>query len=353
MGDPKRTPEVYDYKLVSALFGLSNDNGVLCYVNAVVQTLVSCSAFNKWFILHYEANKNDPLWQALRTFICRQNDKNQPELPVLSALRFQQALVAKLSGSRNRLEATSQEDFQEGLLLLLDSLSHNVDWLFHIHYQQEVTCIKCGHTEVRDQPPDCMVSITTKVEIPDDMRKAISDYDEFVDGHRCGKCSAINTATQNIVKTTKKLVNTSEILIIYYLKYGQKTVEHFPADLTIKIGNENRHYQIVAQIEHSGEVGTQVVGGRQVARGAQRGHYFVRAWRPKPPDYHERRTKMLAQRYASTPSLELQQAIKDWNEEKDNPMTFFHINDTKMHYPTGGFVCTPQTYMVVYHLMSM
>jgi ubiquitin C-terminal hydrolase len=360
VGDPKRHPEVYDRSKVSALFGLRNDTGVLCYVNAMVQTLVSCSAFNKWFMQNYKDHTTEPLWQTLRPFICLTNDKIIKEVATgekaLSALSFQRALISSRSGKKNNLDAVAQEDFQEGLLLLLDSFANKVDWLFHIHYQQEVTCKKCKHTETTNLPPDHMISITAKVETQDDMRKAVSEYSEFVDGHRCGKCGVTNGVEKHL-QTTRKLVNTSEILIIYYLKYAEKTVENFPADLAIKVNGRTRHYQIVSQIEHRGAVGTQKVNGREVAQGSRGGHYWVRSWRPKPLDFHQKRSATLQDRYAKETDIQekvkIQRMIKDWDEDRDNPMTFFHINDVQSHYPTGGFVCTKETYMVVYHLMAI
>lgn len=337
-----RAPAHHKYRDVSALFRLANNTGVSCYFNAMIQSLGSLSSFVAWLKDNKDRHPEE-LWTTLCTLLIRDNNLPTSQLPILDTIYLHQALVKKRSGSGSNISINRQEDIQEGLLLLLDSLSPEADKVFRLWYLEEITCV-CGHREQRVAFETVVaIELDTNPTTPEQFADVLKSFSEYREGHRCDKCSRTN-GSQKFLKFTRTLIQSSEVIVVYYKKYASKQQRFFPVDLDLEfkdyLGRPKRHsYQIVAQVEHRGTM-----------RG---GHYWARVKRPKPPGYQARRTQMLKERLEKEPNNErVRSLLKDWEEEAEYPCTYFHLNDSELSFPIAGVLPTEETYMVFYHLFK-
>src|SRR5271170_5140980 len=125
-------------------YSLKN-NGVLCYFNSLVQSLMSCTALTKHVLEMPETSNGDSeitreYANIIRSVLIRKADAStlyDVSFLLNSLVNFRKSL-------KNNLSVKNQEDVQEGLTLLLDSMNPSISDLFHIRYKCEIVCHKCG-----------------------------------------------------------------------------------------------------------------------------------------------------------------------------------------------------------------
>jgi ubiquitin C-terminal hydrolase len=387
----------YDEEFVPGLFSLVNNGKNLCYVNALIQSLVSLPSINQYLMNRKEDFVKEKNSTALTLLDLLENNPQPEKGEKFSKIRSDNAikiLRALVSERREREEKArknnpniragnlvigEQEDPHEGLTFLLDAIGNSIDAHFHVRYTSEICCRQCKHrrkTGPEDQedylePPEIFVDLSednpnigselnTKEEIENYIKRNV----QIPEGYRCEKCKKAN----DIDPVTKKMAHVvyqgyslarlSEVIILLFKRnrYGRKDqkVRFFPQELDFTSRSGNLHYKVVAQIEHVG--------------GTDGGHYTARCRRIKPPGWNEFR-KEKAKKLLEAEDIRLEAArnlteresirgkIKELNDAlaydeltKDRSDAVYIFNDRDVKYCTAGFEPTPNTYMVFYHL---
>lgn len=375
----------YDEKYVSTIFALNN-NGVLCYLNSLIQSLLSCPTFNfrllknkdKYAGTPHPANEYINLYEKHTNGKINQIDDAYAILRELYSFR-------KSLGSDHLLSLSRQEDIHEGLILFLDTLStttlsnHNlsVDMLFHNRYKCEINCRKCGDKRIPgdknyEEPPEVVIDLSEEspsiqnITSKESMENHILRNIQIPRDYKCEKCGAQNTFNpttgkiDNNIYQMYNLVRLSEIVVLLFKKYKKKHQIYFPQTMEFKSTSGILKYKIVAQVEHYGNM----FGG----------HYITKCLRKKPSNFYLERKqnyeklleiyinklKTLLVNYSENDESAKQNLInkikeikKNMNENdinKNDSYGVFLFNDSYVQYCSEGFIPTKDSYMVFYHL---
>lgn len=350
----------FDYKFTPKIFGLQN-NSALCYLNSLIQSLMSCSGFN-YILTGNEFKNNRIVIEYLNLF-----NRNKLELNlkynrigednaylILKELN----LTRNKSGNLFNLSLGSQEDVHEGLILLLDSIGNGIERIFFNRYKSIIFCRNCKKTtkpELNSEPPELIIDLSgEKINSKKDMENSIRKIHQYPEDYKCENCGVINQVQNGIIQKNiiqiYQLVRLSEIIVILFKKYNRKKKIFFSNFLDFKSITGNLKYKLVAQIEHSGNM----FGG----------HYTARCLRQKPWKYHERKKikyekikKTLEEKLKTNPDSETKNKIQQANEiinqcyqKMDNFDGVFLFNDETI--TESEFEVSESSYLLFYHLIS-
>ena len=265
---------IYDKDKLLEPFGLIN-TGVICYMNSLLQALVSCTAFNKAILENEDYMHKTKIGTVLFEFIvcATQNPKDTGG--------FSQKVVATLVEELrvrhpNIIYGRGQECASEGLSLLLellngpeiplnDSTSSNpVSKLFCSKYKKVVGCEKCNHKnetiEYRNQ------HIIHKY---DDLAKDILMSVNILADYKCDKCSESGCCKEvvAITRIPEILVITDAVILACRLFHQPTTINLTPPGFVFEGINGPIKYYKVAQVEQSGSLDS----GHYISKGIRKG----------------------------------------------------------------------------------
>ena len=255
-------------------FGLIN-TGVICYMNSLLQALVSCTAFNQVILENEEYMHKTKIGTVLFEFITCAT-KNPKDTGVFSQ-KVVSTLVEELKVRHpNIVYGHGQECASEGLSLLLellngpeiplnDSTSSNpVSKLFCSKYRKVVVCEKCNHKnesiEYRNQ------HIIYKY---DDIAKDILISMNTLSDYKCDKCSELGSCKEivAITRIPEILVITDAVILACRLFHQPTTINLTPPGFTFEgISGPIKYYK-VAQVEQSGSLNS----GHYISKGIRKG----------------------------------------------------------------------------------
>jgi len=374
----------------------------------MMQALQSCPAFNKIIIDRKEYCETHDKRLCLEYIkmlesagIAVSNTVLDDDFKIghYNGSRILNELVKARRGKKDRLLHGRQEDFHEGLTFLIDQIGGRITNLFSIRYKMSIQCrnpdckepIRAGPQEepnymiqLFEEDPVLQDSLNSKESIQNYILRHINIPDDY----KCESCGIQNTqdpvtkkVTHNVMQVYS-LARLSEIIVLVFNKYHTKKVKFFPQSLDFKGTNGDLHYEVMAQIEHGGNMSG--------------GHYWVKCRRPKPPGFvdhlntstkeairkrmdplqkrkeawqnrlttemkkpaNERNERMVnkCEERISNVEKQLKQykaQLRDIDKQKDDDddHIVFQMNDSSVYIDTNRFVPTANTYMVFYHLM--
>jgi ubiquitin C-terminal hydrolase len=325
--------QTYNPALVPTVFTFRN-TGVLCYINSLLQSLLSLPSFNS-------VNSSSPLFSD----ILSRNSPSHPSLPPqISTEDSTPTLNSIIAKSNGAIRAGRQEDAHEGFQLLVDILdSHapSTSKLFHIRYSTTITCLNpsCRHSHrvSYEEPPELWVDIHWEISTRENTERHIKSQSETIPDYTCEKCHSSG------VSKRRSLRRLSEIIVLTFKNYPQftqgKKKHYFPSSLSFASVDGTLNYSAVAKIDHSGtESG---------------GHYTSVVRRRVHPLTHAAYIARLRQSIASDPTGS--RAYKARLRQNENAeFAAFRLNDNlASYYPTRDIRPSTNTYMVFYHLMSV
>ena len=262
-------------------FGLNN-TGAICYFNSLLQAILSCkSIYNTIQDITVDSDLNKTLTgrnfvQTIRTALS-ENAGDQ----ATSSSKLLTALITDLEEKIGKTNfGKMQESASEGFVWLLDmmespeSKNHPITRLFRNYYCVEFYCTKCK--DIVSVQEDTGISIN--LFFFDSWPKPIADPSTFADairvhlsytdkGYRCPRCKE---PVEGIRRHT--LLRSPEILVCLFNQYADKKLRYFPQSFKIPDNkNSTLTYQLVAQVEHSGNLGG--------------GHYVCKALRKNGQNY--------------------------------------------------------------------
>ena len=265
---------LYNKDKLLELFGLIN-TGVICYMNSLLQALVSCTAFNQVILENEEYMNKTKIGTVLFEFItCAITTPKDAGV-------FSQKVVATLVEELrvrhpNIIYGRGQECASEGLSLLLellngpeiplsDSTSSNpISKLFYSKYKKVVACEKCNHKnesiEYRNQ------HIIYKY---DNMARDILISINTLDGYTCDKCNESGCCKEvvSITRIPEILVITDAVILASRLFHRPTEINPTPPGFTFEGLTGIIKYIKVAQVEQSGSLDS----GHYIAKGVRKG----------------------------------------------------------------------------------
>lgn len=293
--------ERYNEKYIPNISGMTN-TGVICYLNSLLQMLMSFSVFNKYLLDNHEsfeaaANEPDPKERnnigQLYIKLLESNGLTlggvapRPEFTIgtsnASGIMHSMSQLRRRQKRRFNLLHHRQEDMHEALVFFIEALTDidvELGDLFSIRYRMKLQCRKCKKEwpgskaepefifNLFEDKPILQDALTSKTAIENYIKKHITIPEDY----RCENCQAVNNVVDgkvspNIVQIYS-LARVSPIFILMFDKYNKKTLKYFPPALDFQSRTGNLHYEIVAQIEHLGS--------------RAGGHYLAKVRRPKP-----------------------------------------------------------------------
>lgn len=358
---------VYNLEYVPHIFTLQN-NSVLCYLNSLVQSLMSCSSFNEYLLNNkktYESNN------IVNEYIRIYNNNSQKDTKITKIENAANILemLNKIRASKNKtiLSPNIQQDIHEGLLLLLDSIGNGVERLFHNRYKCEIRCLKCksisfpGDNNDYEEPPELVINLSeynfTEAS-KEEMEKRIMRNIQIPRDYKCNSCSVVNTydeirkRIEPNVTQIYNLARLSEIIVVLFKKYSSKKNIYFPENLDFNSINGKLKYKLVSQVEHIGNM--------------YGGHYKAKCSREKPYNFHENRIikakKILSNLTEGIDRLninkyeenitKINKVIKNDEDRISIPDGVFLFDDNEVKYISSGFTPDQNTYVLFYHLYN-
>lgn len=360
----------YDTNSVPKIFGLKN-NSSLCYLNSLIQSLMSCSSFNEYLVNNENKYKNNQIVKEyLKLYNYNKNESNQTNTAfnILKALNDDRIKI----GSKFQLSLYSQEDIHEGLILLLDSIGEGIDTLFHNRYRSEIICLKCNHRSKPgdngnyEEPPEIIIDLSEQnphinknLDTKEKIEQYIKTNMQIPREYKCANCKIVNTydeKTKTIAANVAQfysLKRLSEIIVLMFKKYKNKKELYFPEKLNFDSVNGNLEYRLVSQVEHSGSMNS--------------GHYTALCLREKTDEFYSNRKikgeymiennmkNLINKSHDEQKEIEkkienIKKLIKNDEVDKTNAdqLGVFGFNDSNIRY--SKFNPTINTYVLFYHL---
>jgi len=222
-------------------YGLQNV-GNTCYLNSMLQCLLSCDSFNK-FVFTMKPNE---FAEEYKKLYMHGGD-------AAGVLRF----IIKGVDSPANLHFGTQEDSNEGFMLLMDVISKygNINQVFNIRYVSEYHCSLCELHQI-NKDDECEIFISYEdgsIEFEQYIRlqaNRIIDY-------KCPRCGKTGGTIQ-----TKKLCRIPDVVVVLMKKYNHKSLLQLPLSFSIQTLTKPNIYKLVGTIEHYGSQ----TGGHYVAQ---------------------------------------------------------------------------------------
>lgn len=391
----------YDKDYVPDVCGFIN-TGVICYLNTMMQVLLSCSSFNQHLLenraLFVKAATQGNKIGLLYIKILEENGihlsaNGQLTRDVNDTFSVQQCsasiLLRELIDLRKRNKSSAnllhhhQESFHEGLTFLIEALTAvdpSVADVFNIRYKMDIICRKCkASREGPKENPNIMFNLFEEDPILQDALDSKEKVEDYIrqhinipDDYKCDKCGAknevVNKRVTPHVQQIYRLARISSVIILVFNKYEEKKLKYFPPTLDFKSKDGNLHYELIAQVEHYGTKGG--------------GHYLTKCRRPTPSGFSNyvsskrnkaikaeldqathrhailNRKKTLENAPAQLTQVieQLEQKIEYLKKSIDSVPSFgdmlaFHLNDASVSVDPNGMQPTKNTYVAVYHLI--
>lgn len=293
----------YDSEYVPDPFGLQN-TGVICWCNSILQVLLSCSALNKT-ILDCEAELEENEFAREYIRLLKAIVPNSPDADPIDPAKFSAASINVLTGFVKQLKikgltfriGSSQECADEAFTLFIDMFDHpKISKLFSNVYELTIKCKSCSKTvsQIRDQSFKINLFSEKKLQTQEQFCTFIRIHPSELEYYKCEHCNTVMTNSYRL----ERLKMLREIVVITFNKYHSKVDRWFPGDLEFMAKNGGSlKYKLIGQIEHGGTM--------------HGGHYYANALRGGK-----------------------------WKRFNDS-----YVGDAE----PGP---TPQTYMVVYHIVG-
>lgn len=274
----------YDESVVPSSFGLNN-TGVICYINSLLQMLVSCTAFIKVVLANKEYMAMTRTGKAMYDFVFASLNPSNPPVQLLSQ-NVLSALVEDLKMRKPKVHfGAGQESASEALVLLLEMieptgvlttpasltttppttpLHHPISDVFRHRYICRIYCDNCKKTG--PESVDTGVILQLFGSLPKDeaeFTKLIRSY-----GNPITECECEHCGSGTRLFRCYQLALIPEVVVCSFNIYGERPPDrYFPDKFSIPAkGGGSMSFKLVAQVEHSGTLS----GGHYVARGLRK-----------------------------------------------------------------------------------
>ena len=276
----------YNSDYVPIAFGLRNSSSI-CYFNSLMQSLLSCPAFNEHIMTHKETYKSNTMIQYYISLLegVLQLDKREKSTSHEwrnAHLHMIRELINIQQKSKFKVKLGSgMQDAGEGLNLLLDTVKDlKITELFQVRYSECVLCRACNFTHQAAATPYLPLDITLDIfegksldEHPNIIKKYICKHDEDLDENYICPKKTCEIKGDKYKYSILKMI--PEIIVILFKNYINKDAKpvydprrkkhtlmatthavkkliNFP--MTLSFNDGQLEYKIVSQCEHNGSL---------------------------------------------------------------------------------------------------
>lgn len=307
----------YDQSMVPMAFGLNN-TGSICWMNTLLQALLSHPAVNKTLLGAKRNLEQNVLAMTYCELIEKAMSNDMANLPFMSA-RILADLNKQLRIKKKKTIGFQQECADEGYTLLLDMLDcPELNNICRNVYEQMIQCPKCMKlTTNRD------TSYKIEMFIPADPPMTMGDFcgwirhhKSLVDVFKCPHCKEESLGVYRV--EVLKLLR--EVVVITFNKFYTKNVAWFPQTMEFPSGPRKLTYSLVGTVCHSGS--------------QYGGHYWANVLRP-------------TNRGDST-NMDVNMSV---NTNVSPSMQVYNCNDS--HVSAGNMNPSNEVFMLVYAMTSL
>lgn len=212
--------------------GFINHNSI-CYLNSILQCLLSCSKFVKLIVKLREEykNNNNKLAETFLKLILK-NAKKDNEVTYLSVE------INKIMGMYG------QQCAAEMLLKIIEDLK--LEQLFEQKIEKTFYCMNCNNIVSTKKDVSYIYNFSTE-DVSDNFTKKINMNLNYINDYKCSKC-----CKKSKLIILNSLENTSDLFIISFNKYIQKDLIDFPEQIILT--DNKKKYELVGIINHSGNL---------------------------------------------------------------------------------------------------
>lgn len=253
-----------DQSFVPEPFGMNN-TGVLCWCNAVLQALWSCSSLNQTLMENrHEFIENKFALQYIRLLdAVLPNDPGQAVSPAVAAAseNILRAFLMEMTDKKEELKlnfniGSRQESACEAIDMIIALFNNpRVTRLFSCGFELQIKCPACKKIVSSTRDDELVIKIPNTFHMDD--KKSFTNYlimhsVEYTD-YRCGECGELTASGQRF----EVLKRSREILVLLFTgKFIEKTINWFPSEITFGALPRGSfvNYKLVATIEHEGNM---------------------------------------------------------------------------------------------------
>jgi len=269
----------YESMQLAAPAGLNN-TGALCWLNSIIQAMLSLPAFHR-AIIDMENPKNNvflgnwiTLVKELANDTASKNVQN-PNKYLAVSQNLLSSFAVVLRQESVALSLNAQEGAANGFCVLINMLNDDYIYkVFNCKYLQTIQCAKCDKTvsSITDLSPIITMYHAVKFKTADDFRDYILAHSSTVDEFECDQCSTRSVS----VPRRERLTMLREIITIVYGKLTRPNWYPLEIEFVAKSG-PNMKYALTACIEHTGsyDATTHTSGGHYYARVRRNDKWFV------------------------------------------------------------------------------
>lgn len=241
--------------------GLVN-NGVICYLNSFLQSLMSCTSLTTFFLDNEEKFTNEDNKVAIEYIKLLKTVKDvKTYADVISPVNVAKSvIISYIKKNPDKKFGKGQEDAGEALTLFLDSIdSKDLYKFFMYKYIVKLWCLTCVEQISESVDESCIIEVPLKfggfvieddsesIKEQDPLNSHIRQYMSVLDDYTCSKCKK-----QKCCKIYQ-LVCVPEIITVMFNKFTEKSNIQFPEQMEFPASNSTTlTYKMVAKIEHSG-----------------------------------------------------------------------------------------------------
>jgi uncharacterized UBP type Zn finger protein len=240
----------YNKNYLTFPFSLNN-NSSLCYLNSLIQSLVSCTIFNEYILKNQEKfikEQNRLVISFIKIISDNIVNRNSNKYSNENIIILQELIRIKRKENEN-FQFFGQQDVSECLAFIIESMNDTgILRLFYHKYKCDILCQDCKKIKsIQDDisyqfemSMDMNLSLLSK-----NIRIMISPLIDY----KCDNCNE----NKNIYKINR-LMYIPPILIINLNKYFNKQIFEFTKNLTFHNDEINKKYiyKLVSVIEHMG-----------------------------------------------------------------------------------------------------
>jgi len=233
----------FNPNMLTKPFGLNN-NGSLCYLNSIIQSLTSCTIFNEYMVVNRDnfVKKGNKMAISFINIILNNNNENEN-------INILKEIIRLKRKENDKFNFLGQQDCSECISFIIESLDdNNILKMFYHKYQCDILCKNCNKmSNVQDDisyqfeiPMNSNIQVLSK-----NLRLSISQ----LPGYKCEGCKNEG----NVVKFNR-LFYIPPIVVINLNKYFNKQLFHFKKILVFNHEELQQKYiySLVSIIEHGG-----------------------------------------------------------------------------------------------------
>lgn len=251
----------YDSTYSVVPFGLTN-TGTICWWNSLLQTLLSCTCFNKKMLeLEKELDGSKLAREYINIIKCLTpfgTNIIKPHVMGFISIHLLNVFRRELQVKKITLDLQSQEGAANGLIVFLDIIGHEaISALFNNRYRRIIRCSACEDVVSTVDETMPVINMTYSKPLTDtEFRNYILKNISFVDKYKCDKC---RVDMKQPIPRLESLVMIREIITVIF-KYKSTVNQKFPLELKFRAVDDPEYpgmniylrYELTSIICHSG-----------------------------------------------------------------------------------------------------